>query len=105
MSDTNCITSLGKKFIFVLSCKIPVHPLSTLPTCMHTHTHTHTHRWREHTHHLELWVEIMELNEQGEYESVETQTKADVLTGGVFMMRQVGIILTCDMIVMSYNIP
>ena len=47
----------------------------------------------------------MELNEQGEYESVETQTKADVPTGGVFMMRQVGIVLTCDMIVMSYNIP
>ena len=47
----------------------------------------------------------MELNEQGEYESVETQTKADVLTGGVFMMKQVGIVLTCDTVAMSYNIP
>ena len=55
----------------------------------HTHTHTHTRRWREHTRHLELWVEIMELNEQGEYEPVEMQTKADVLTGGIFMLRQV----------------
>jgi len=45
-------------------------------------------RWREHTRHLELWVEIMELNEQGEYEPVEMQTKADVLTGGIFMLRQ-----------------
>ena len=32
----------------------------------------------------------MELNEQGEYEPVEMQTKADVLTGGIFMLRQVG---------------
>jgi len=31
----------------------------------------------------------MELNEQGEYEPVEMQTKADVLTGGIFMLRQV----------------
>ena len=48
-----------------------------------------TRRWREHTRHLELWVEIMELNEQGEYEPVMMQTKADVLTGGIFMLRQV----------------
>ena len=32
----------------------------------------------------------MELNEQGEYVPVEIQAKADVLTGGVFMLRQVG---------------
>ena len=40
----------------------------------------------------------MELNEQGEYESVETQTKADVLTGGVFMMRQVRIVLSSNVV-------
>ena len=46
-------------------------------------------RWSEVTQRLELWVEIMELNDQGEYVPVELQTKVDVLTGGIFMIRQV----------------
>lgn len=46
------------------------------------------HRWSELTKHLELWVEMMELNEQGEYVPVEIQSKPDVLTGGIFMIRQ-----------------
>lgn len=46
------------------------------------------HRWNELTRHLELSVEIMELNEQGEYVPVEIQSKPDVPTGGIFMIRQ-----------------
>lgn len=38
---------------------------------------------------LELWVEIHELNEQGEYVPVEVAPKPEVLTGGVFQLRQV----------------
>ena len=45
-------------------------------------------RWSELTKHLEVLVEIMELNEQGEYVPVEVQAKPDVLTGGIFMIRQ-----------------
>ncbi|CAI8000043.1 Kinesin-like protein KIF13B [Geodia barretti] len=45
-------------------------------------------KWSELTQRLELWVEIMELNDQGEYIPVEQQSKADVMTGGVFMIRQ-----------------
>ena len=41
------------------------------------------------TRKLELWVEIHELNEQGEYVAVEVIPKAEVLTGGVFQLRQV----------------
>ena len=46
------------------------------------------HRWSELTKHLELSVEIMELNDQGEYVAVEIQSKPDVPTGGVFLIRQ-----------------
>lgn len=45
-------------------------------------------RWSELTKHLELFVEVMELNDQGEYVPVEIQGKPDVTTGGVFMIRQ-----------------
>lgn len=45
-------------------------------------------RWSELTKHLELFVEVMELNDQGEYVPVEIQSKPDVTTGGVFMIRQ-----------------
>ena len=47
-----------------------------------------TSRWSELTRHLELVVEMMELNDQGEYVPVEIQSKPEVLTGGVFMIRQ-----------------
>ena len=40
---------------------------------------------------LELWTEIMELNDQGEYVAVEIQPKSDVRTGGIFQIRQVGL--------------
>ncbi len=42
---------------------------------------------------MELWVEIMELNEEGQYVPVEIQNKTDVLTGGIFMIRQVHLML------------
>ncbi len=45
-------------------------------------------RWSELTKHLEMTVELMELNDQGEYVPVEIQTKPDVPTGGIFMIRQ-----------------
>jgi kinesin family protein 13 len=45
-------------------------------------------RWSELTRKIELWVEIQELNEQGEYSSVEVITKPDILTGGIYQLRQ-----------------
>ncbi|XP_044741310.1 kinesin-like protein KIF13A [Chrysoperla carnea] len=45
-------------------------------------------RWSELTRKIELWVEIQELNEQGEYTPVEVCPKPDVLTGGVYQLRQ-----------------
>ena len=34
----------------------------------------------------------MELNDQGEYVAVEIQSKGDYKTGGVYMIRQVGVV-------------
>ena len=45
--------------------------------------------WSELTRKLELWVEIHELNEQGEYMAVEVSPKPEVPSGGVFQLRQV----------------
>ena len=49
-------------------------------------------RWSELTRKLELWFEIHELNEQGEYMPVEVVLKPEVLTGGVFQLRQVTVV-------------
>lgn len=38
---------------------------------------------------IELWISIGELNEQGEYSSVELHPGKDISTGGVFQLRQV----------------
>ena len=46
-------------------------------------------RWNDVIRRVELWVDIMELNDQGEYVPVEIQSKADVRTGGVYQIRQV----------------
>jgi hypothetical protein len=46
------------------------------------------YRWSELTRKIELWVEIQELNEQGEYSAVEVITKPDILTGGIYQLRQ-----------------
>lgn len=45
-------------------------------------------RWRELTRKIELWVEIHELNDQGEYCPVEVVTRPDVQTGGIYQLRQ-----------------
>ncbi|XP_019849545.1 PREDICTED: kinesin-like protein KIF13B [Amphimedon queenslandica] len=45
-------------------------------------------RWNDVIKRLELWVEIMELNDQGEYVAVELQPKADIKSGGIFQIRQ-----------------
>ncbi|XP_026320336.1 kinesin-like protein KIF13B isoform X4 [Hyposmocoma kahamanoa] len=45
-------------------------------------------RWAELTRKIELWVEIHELNDQGEYAPVEVVQRNDMLTGGVYQLRQ-----------------
>uniref|UniRef100_A0A3B5BAX0 Kinesin family member 13B n=1 Tax=Stegastes partitus TaxID=144197 RepID=A0A3B5BAX0_9TELE len=45
-------------------------------------------RWSEVTRRLELWVQLMELNEAGEFTPVEVQPAKDVRTGGIFQLRQ-----------------
>ncbi|XP_076246434.1 kinesin-like protein KIF13A isoform X5 [Calliopsis andreniformis] len=45
-------------------------------------------RWSELTRKIELWVEIQELNEQGEYSPVEVVVKPDTWTGGIYQLRQ-----------------
>ncbi|KAG5875309.1 hypothetical protein JTB14_022220 [Gonioctena quinquepunctata] len=45
-------------------------------------------RWSELTRKIELWVEIQELNEQGEYAAVEVALRTDMLTGGIYQLRQ-----------------
>lgn len=41
------------------------------------------------TRRLELWVQLMELNEAGEYTAVEVLPAKDVRTGGIFQLKQV----------------
>lgn len=45
-------------------------------------------RWSEVTRKVELWVQILELNENGEYCPVEVVPAKDVQTGGIFQLRQ-----------------
>ncbi|XP_054013646.1 kinesin-like protein KIF13B isoform X8 [Hylaeus anthracinus] len=45
-------------------------------------------RWSELTRKIELWVEIQELNEQGEYSPVDVVVKQDMFTGGIYQLRQ-----------------
>uniref|UniRef100_A0A3B3URX8 Kinesin family member 13A n=1 Tax=Poecilia latipinna TaxID=48699 RepID=A0A3B3URX8_9TELE len=51
-------------------------------------TQTLRDRWNEVSRRIELWISIQELNEQGEYTSVELQPSKDVSTGGIFQLRQ-----------------
>lgn len=46
-------------------------------------------RWSEVTRRLELWVQLRELNEAGEFTAVEVLPAKDVRTGGAFQLRQV----------------
>ncbi|KAI1897822.1 hypothetical protein AGOR_G00087220 [Albula goreensis] len=51
-------------------------------------TRTLRDRWSEVTRKLELWVQILELNEVGEFIPVEVVPARDVRTGGIFQLRQ-----------------
>lgn len=42
---------------------------------------------------LEMWIQILEINENGDFVPVEVVPARDVETGGIFQLRQVGIIL------------
>lgn len=45
-------------------------------------------RWAELSRKIEIWVEIQELNDNGEYAPVEVTARAEMLTGGVYQLRQ-----------------
>ncbi|XP_030576763.1 kinesin-like protein KIF13B isoform X2 [Archocentrus centrarchus] len=45
-------------------------------------------RWSEVTRRLELWVQVMELNEAGEFTAVEVVPAKDVRTGGILQLKQ-----------------
>uniref|UniRef100_A0A1I7UAI1 Kinesin motor domain-containing protein n=1 Tax=Caenorhabditis tropicalis TaxID=1561998 RepID=A0A1I7UAI1_9PELO len=45
-------------------------------------------RWMEVTRRLEMWAEVRELNENGEWTSVEVRTAEDVATGGIYQLKQ-----------------
>ncbi|XP_077075588.1 kinesin-like protein KIF13B isoform X3 [Siphateles boraxobius] len=45
-------------------------------------------RWSEVTRRLELWVQILELNDAGEFVPVEVQPAKDVCSGGIFQLKQ-----------------
>ena len=46
-------------------------------------------RWNDITRRLTMWVEIMEINDQGQYMPVPLREQADVRTGGVYQLKQV----------------
>uniref|UniRef100_A0A8C7HR78 Kinesin family member 13B n=1 Tax=Oncorhynchus kisutch TaxID=8019 RepID=A0A8C7HR78_ONCKI len=51
-------------------------------------TRTLRERWSEVTRRLELWVQVLELNDAGEFTPVEVLPPKDVGTGGIFQLRQ-----------------
>ncbi|XP_056134426.1 kinesin-like protein KIF13B [Lampris incognitus] len=51
-------------------------------------TRTLRDRWSEVTRRLELWVQILEINENGDFVPVEVIPARDVRTGGIFQLRQ-----------------
>ncbi|XP_069814062.1 kinesin-like protein KIF13A isoform X4 [Dendropsophus ebraccatus] len=55
---------------------------------LHAKSRTLQDRWNEVTRRIEMWISIYELNENGEYMSVELHQAKDVNTGGVFQLRQ-----------------
>lgn len=74
--------------------RIIIHPISGLlwdvQTCnLCVCVFSFTSRWSEVTRRLELWVQVMELNEAGVFAAVEVVPAKDVRTGGVFQLRQV----------------
>ena len=57
--------------------------------CGDVHVVVTCYRWIELTRKIELCVEIHELSELGEYVPVEVVQRPEVLTGGVYQLRQV----------------
>uniref|UniRef100_A0A671Y871 Kinesin family member 13B n=1 Tax=Sparus aurata TaxID=8175 RepID=A0A671Y871_SPAAU len=51
-------------------------------------TRTLRDRWSEVTRRLELWIQILEINENGDFVPVEVIPARDVRTGGIFQLRQ-----------------
>lgn len=51
-------------------------------------TRTLRDRWSEVTRRLELWIQILEINENGDFFPVEVIPARDVRTGGIFQLRQ-----------------
>lgn len=58
-------------------------------------------RWSEVMRRLELWIQILEINENGDFVPVEVIPARDVNTGGIFQLRQVQMmprLPSCDLI-------
>ncbi|CAB3400058.1 unnamed protein product [Caenorhabditis bovis] len=45
-------------------------------------------RWMEVTRRIEFWTEVKELNDSGEWSSVECRQADDVATGGIYQLKQ-----------------
>lgn len=52
---------------------------------------------------LELWVQVLELNETGEFVPVEVTPAKEVRTGGVFQLRQVRLLNDLHCVCMYVN--
>ncbi|CDQ65520.1 unnamed protein product [Oncorhynchus mykiss] len=51
-------------------------------------TRTLRDRWSEVTRRLEMWIQVLEINENGDFMPVEVIPARDVRTGGIFQLRQ-----------------
>ncbi|CAB1330682.1 unnamed protein product [Coregonus sp. 'balchen'] len=51
-------------------------------------TRTLRDRWSEVTRRLEMWIQVLEINENGDFMPVEVIPVRDVRTGGIFQLRQ-----------------
>ena len=77
-------------FHFPASWKCRLFPCSVLCESCQFSFCFFVRRWQEVMRRMELWVEILELNDNGEYVPVEVIDRPDVRTGGIFLLRQVG---------------
>ena len=42
-----------------------------------------------------MWIQVLEINENGDFMPVEVIPAKDVRTGGIFQLRQVGVVRAC----------
>lgn len=89
--------SLRERLRLPLEITPPTSPLQalTLEFGVERWNGTCPRRWSEVTRRLELWVQLRELNEAGEFTAVEVLPAKDVRTGGVFQLRQVWVLPWC----------